>query len=144
LRMKLHLDDFLDVALEGRQLALCGHIPDLDAHTRVGTGNRQTLAVGMPPDDLPSDRTHRNTGDELPGGRIVDGSEARLLVADGQPAVVWMKCELVRVPAVGQRPAGFFLAGRKVEPQDPTLLPDRQLAVVGAESPRLGSLRFLA
>src|SRR5262245_4317853 len=130
--MKRHSDDRLDVTFEGRQLASCGHVPDLDA--RVGTANRQPRAVGMPRDDLITDGTHRKAGDEFPGGRIVDGSEARVLVADGQPVAVWVKGELVRVLAVGQLPAFFYLAGRQVEPQDPILLADRQLAAVGAES----------
>ena len=118
------------------------HVPDLNG--RVGTGNCQTLAVRMPSDDLSHVCTNRQVGDEFPVVRIVDGSEPRVLEADGQPAVVRVKGQGIRVPLLGQLPAVEFLTGRQVEAKDPTLLADGQLAAVWAESPPVGLPRFLA
>src|SRR5262245_51782474 len=111
------------MALEGRHLAFSGHVPDLNA--RVGTANCQTYPVWMPRDDLWSVRTYRQVGNEFPAGRIVNGSEARLRVADGQPTVVRVKGQGTRLHLPGQLPAVEFLTGRQVEAEDPTLLADR-------------------
>src|SRR5262245_21791505 len=98
----------------------------------------------MPGDDLVPGRTDRQVGDELSGGRIVNGSNTRVGVADGQLAVVWVKSQSIRTRLLGQLPSVEFPAGRQVEAEDPTLLTDRQLPAVRAESPPKDLPRFLA
>ena len=53
-RVKRQGRDMLHVALQGRHLALRGHVPDLNA--RVGAGDGQALPVRMPGDDLVAHR----------------------------------------------------------------------------------------
>ena len=132
LRVKRQHLDILHVALQGRHLALGGHVPDLNA--RVGAGNGQALPVRVPGDGLEVHRTHGQFREEIPARHIVDGNGAGVFVADRQFAVVRVKRQ--RRGLCWQVPAVHFLPRLQIKAEDLLLLADRQLPAVRAESIR--------